>query len=164
MFQIKNVIFQSLTPRQKSALFSYLKSFVKKHSNLTKEEIKNKFIEDETYYFEINNPHFEFLIEAFENDEFLRDIDKYTEYLLFEIKEKEKLAPLNEKQKQMEKEKRKRIRDYKLSKLKPTKKQLYYYEKISKAHNVKMHDTKDATRLDLRNWIMELIEDKNEDE
>ena len=45
-----------------------------------------------------------------------------------------------------------------MSKLKPTKKQLLYYEKITKAHNVEKKDTQNASRLDLRNWIMEIIE------
>ena len=50
-----------------------------------------------------------------------------------------------------------------MSKLPPTKKQLFYYEKISKAHGVKMKSTEGATRLDLKNWIMEIIE-QNEQE
>ena len=45
-----------------------------------------------------------------------------------------------------------------MSKLKPTKKQLIYYEKIARAHNIKPKDVKDASRLDLRNWIMDIIE------
>ena len=72
------------------------------------------------------------------------------------------MAPIIEKQKQIQKEQRKKANDYKMSKLKPTKKQLFYYEKVAKAHNVEMKDTKDASRLDLRNWIMEIIEPKED--
>lgn len=83
----------------------------------------------------------------------------------FELEQKEKLKPIIEKQKQFQKEQRKRAQDFKMSKLKPTKKQLFYYEKVAKAHNIQMKDTLNATRLDLRNWIMEIIdksEEKNE--
>ena len=45
-----------------------------------------------------------------------------------------------------------------MSKLKPTKKQLYYYEKVARAHGVKINEVENATRLDLRNWIMEIID------
>ena len=38
------------------------------------------------------------------------------------------------------------------------KKQLAYYEKITKAHGIEKKDTENASRLDLRNWIMEIIE------
>ena len=50
-----------------------------------------------------------------------------------------------------------------MSKMKPTKKQLYYYEKVAKAHGITMNDTTNASRLDLRNWIMEIIDPKEED-
>ena len=65
---------------------------------------------------------------------------------------------LIDKEKKYQKEQRKKANDYKMSKLKPTKKQLIYYEKIARAHNIKPKDTKDASRLDLRNWIMDIIE------
>ena len=48
-----------------------------------------------------------------------------------------------------------------MSKLKPTKKQLFYYEKIAKAHNVPLKDTSNASRLELRNWIMEILDENN---
>ena len=44
--------------------------------------------------------------------------------------------------------------------MKPTKKQLYYYEKVAKAHGITMKETSNASRLDLRNWIMDIIEPK----
>lgn len=60
--------------------------------------------------------------------------------------------------KKISKRAEKKANDYKMSKLKPTKKQLIYYEKIARAHNIKPKDVKDASRLDLRNWIMDIIE------
>ena len=66
-----------------------------------------------------------------------------------------------QKQKELAKIARKKAQDYKMSKLKPTKKQLLYYDKITTWHNTEKKDTTNASRLDLRNWIMEIIE-KNE--
>ena len=62
MYQIKNQIYQEMTKTQKSALCNFLRAFVKKSSDLSAEEILDKFLDDEKYYFDINNPHFEFLI------------------------------------------------------------------------------------------------------
>lgn len=165
MFYIKNTIFPNFTPRQKSALLSFLKSFVKKNKNLKKEEITDKFIEEENYYFEINNPRFEFVIDCLSDEEFLKDLRKYIDFVFYELEQKEKMQFLIDKEKEYRKAQRKKANDYKMSKLKPTKKQLFYYEKVAKAHNIQMKDTLNATRLDLRNWIMEIIdksEEKNE--
>lgn len=162
MFNLKNTIFLDFTQRQKAMLFSYLKSFVKKNKELKKEDIVDKFIEDETYYYEINNPHFEFVIKHFENDDFIRDLKTFIEAVFYELEQKEKLKPIIEKQKAYEKEQRKKANDFKMSKLKPTKKQLFYYEKVAKAHGIKMKNTENATRLDLRNWIMDIIDNKED--
>ncbi len=167
MFNIKNTIFLNLTQRQKAMLLSFLKSFVKKNQTLCVYDIIDKFIEDENYYFQMNNPHFEFVIPLFEDEDFIKDLKTFINEVLYELKQKEAMKPLIEKQKAYQKEQRKRANDFKLSKLKPTKKQLFYYEKITKAHGLQMKDTKEATRLELRNWIMEIIdggENSNEEE
>lgn len=83
MFYIKNQVFLYLTPRQKSMLFSYFASFVKKNKNLKKEDIIDKFIEDENYYYEINNPHFEFVIELLSDDNFIKDLGLVVDYVFF---------------------------------------------------------------------------------
>ncbi len=158
MFYIKNTIFLQFTPRQKSALLSFIKSFVKKNKNLTKEDIIDKIIEEENYYFEINNPHFEFIIDYLSDEDFIKDLRTYIDSIFYELEQKEKMQFLIDKEKKYQKEQRKKANDYKMSKLKPTKKQLIYYEKIARAHNIKPKDTKDASRLDLRNWIMDIIE------
>ena len=164
MFNIKNNIFLNFTPRQKAMLLSFLKSFVKKNKELKTEDIIDKFIEDETYYSEINNPHFEFVIEHLNEDDFIRDLKTFIDAVFYELEQKEKIRPLIEKQKQFEKEQRKRANDFKMSKLKPTKKQLFYYEKVARAHGIEMKDTTNASRLDLRNWIMDIIEPKEDND
>ena len=40
-------------------------------------DILDKFLEDENYYFEINNPHFEFLENYLDDDKFLQDTKLY---------------------------------------------------------------------------------------
>ncbi len=67
MYYIKNTIFLFLTPRQKSMLLSYIRSFVKRNSSLKTDDIIDKFIETETYYKNLGNPHFEFVFDYFSN-------------------------------------------------------------------------------------------------
>ena len=157
MQNIKNSLFLYLTPRQKSQLLGTLKSYSKKFS-LNSEDLAYKFLEDEKYYLDIENPHFEFVKDYLEDDLFFKDLKKIFDYLAYEKKQKELMEPYLDKQKQIAKELRKRAQDFKMSKLKPTKKQLMYYEKITKAHSVAKKDTENASRLDLRNWIMEILE------
>ncbi len=161
MQNIKNILFSYLTPRQKSQLLGTLKAYFKKYDNKTKLEIIDKFFEDEKYYLDIEKPHFEFVKDYLNDDSFFKDIEKYLDFLTFEQQEKKKLEPLIQKQKEYFKLQRKKASDFKMSKLKPTQKQLNYYDKITRAHNIKKKDITNATRLDLRNWIMEIIE-KNE--
>lgn len=158
MQNIKNILFLYLTPRQKSQLLGTLKSYSKKFPSLSTEELAYKFLEDEKYYLDIENPHFEFVKDYLEDDIFLKELKKFFDYCAWEKRQKELLEPYLDKQKEQAKILRKKAQEYKMSKLKPTKKQLLYYEKITKAHNVEKKDTQNASRLDLRNWIMEIIE------
>ena len=159
MQNIKNILFTALSQRQKSQLLGTLKAYYKKFSSLSKTEIIDKFFEDEKYYIDINNPHFEFMKDYFDDEKFYRDIEKYIDFLIYENQQKKLMEPYLEKQKELMKIQRKKAQDYKMSKLKPTKKQLFYYEKITKAHNKQMRDTTNASRLDLRNWIMEILDE-----
>ena len=160
MFYIKQNLFLYLTPRQKSQLLSFLKSFVKKHSNLSVEDILDKFIEEENYYSEINNPHFEFILDYLEDEDFMLEFKIFAKSVFEEMKYKETQKPIIEAQKAKAKEFRKKAQDFKMSKMKPTKKQLYYYEKVARAHGIAMKDVSNASRLDLRDWIMEIIDPK----
>jgi len=157
MQNIKATLFLYLTSRQKTQLLGTLKSYFKKFKELPIEDVAYKFIEDEQYYFNIQQPHFEFVIEYLEDENFLKDIKKYLNFCAFEEKQKETMEPYLQKQKEFAREQRKKAQEYKMSKLKPTKKQLLYYEKLTRAHGVEKKDTKDASRLDLRNWIMEIL-------
>ena len=157
MQNIKNSLFLYLTPRQKSQLLGTLKSYSKKFE-LNCEELAYKFLEDEKYYLDIENPHFEFVKDYLEDDLFFKELKKFFDYCAYEKHQKELMEPYLDKQKQIAKEMRKKAQEFKMSKLKPTKKQLLYYEKITKAHNVAKKDTENASRLDLRNWIMEILD------
>ncbi len=161
MQNIKNALFLNLTPRQKSQLLGTIKAYFKNFPTLSNLELIDKFFEDEKYYLDINQPHFEFMKDYFEDDLFFRDLKKYLDFLSYEKKQLELMKPYLDKQKEIAKQQRKKAQEYKMSKLKPTKKQLLYYDKITKAHNIEKKDVKEASRLDLRNWIMEILE-KNE--
>lgn len=158
MQNIKNCIFLYLTPRQKSQLLGTLKAYFKKFPSLNKDELIDKFLEDEKYYLEINNPHFEFVKDYFEDENFYKDLKKFFDFCEYEKHQMELMEPYINKQKELAKIQRKRAQEYKMSKLKPTKKQLFYYDKIAKAHNIEKKDLTNASRLDVRNWIMEILE------
>lgn len=160
MQNIKNSLFLYLTPRQKSQLLGTLKSYSKKFK-LNSEDLAYKFLEDEKYYLEIENPHFEFVKDYLEDDLFFKELKKFFDFLEYEKRQKELMEPYLEKQKEITKQMRKHAQEYKMSKLKPTKKQLMYYDKITKAHDVTKKDTENASRLDLRNWIMEIIDNND---
>lgn len=167
MQNIKNSLFSYLTPRQKSQLFGTLKAYFKKH-DLTSSDLTDKFLEDEKYYIDIENPHFEFVKDYLNDDTFYKEIKKFFDYLSYEKSQKEKMEPYIQKQKEYAKIQRKKAQEFKMSKLKPTKKQLYFYDKLTKSHNIEKKSDEiiqNASRLDLRNWIMEIIEDREtEDE
>ena len=161
MQNIKSFLFLYLTPRQKSQLIGTLKAYSKKFENLSSLDLVDKFLEDEKYYLDIENPHFEFIKDFFEDDKFLSELEKFFDYCIWERHQKELMQPYINKQKELAKQVRKKAQDFKMSKLKPTKKQLLYYEKITKAHNIPKKDIENASRLDLRDWIMEILEKNN---
>ena len=77
MYQIKNQIYSDFSKTQKSALCNFLRALVKKTPDLSVEDILEKFVDDENYYFEINNPHFEFLENYLDEEQFLKDTTLY---------------------------------------------------------------------------------------
>ncbi len=141
---------------------SYLQAFIKKNQGLNKYEILDKFIEEEKYYFEINQTHFHFVVENFENEAFLKDILKFIEGVFYHLEMLEKQKPYLDKQKEIAREQRKRSQDFKMSKEAPTKKQLKYYEKLTKAHGIAPVNLEGASKLDLRDKIMKILEGDNE--
>lgn len=157
MSYVKNKIFLSLSKTQKSALCNYLRALVKKSPDFCVEEIFKNFILDEQYYFKMNNPHFEFLQEFLFDENFkketlsyLNECKKYYDY-------KESQKPLIEAQKQFEKEKRNYLKQVKMSKEPPTKKQLYYYDCLCKKYSIDKKDTSNLSKLDVKNIISEIL-------
>lgn len=160
MYYLKNTLFLELTKNQKASLFSFIKSFTKKHSDKATDEILELFIEDEQYYYAQNNPHFEWIIAEFKKDSFIKELKLLIAENKKQLQIKEANKPYIEKQKAYAKQQRQKAAEYKMSKEKPTKKQLYYYEKLCKKYNLIQQDTQNASRLDLKNRISKILEDE----
>lgn len=155
MYQIKNQIYQDMTKTQKSALCNFLRALVKKSPQMSVEDIYDKFVEDERYYLEINNPHFEFLEDYLDSDKFmeesilyLKECRKYYDY-------KKKQEPIIQAQKEFEKKKREFLKEVKMSKEVPTKKQLYYYDRLCKKYNIEKKEL--TSKLDARDEIDKIL-------
>ena len=161
MYQIKNQIYLDMTKTQKSALCNFLRALVKKSPEMCMEDILDKFIDDEKYYLEINNPHFEFLQNYLDDDKFieetmlyLRECRKYYDY-------KKKQEPLIQAQKEFEKKKRAFLREVKMSKEQPTKKQLYYYDRLCKKYNIEKKEL--TSKLEARDEIERILNEYSRD-
>ncbi len=144
-----------MTKTQKSALCNFLRALVKKSPQMSVEEIYDKFVEDEKYYLEINNPHFEFLEDYLDSDKFmeesilyLKECRKYYDY-------KKKQEPIIQAQKEFEKKKREFLKEVKMSKETPTKKQLYYYDRLCKKYNIEKKEL--TSKLEARNEIDKIL-------
>lgn len=161
MYEVKARIYQDFSKTQKSALCNFLRALVKKTPDLSVEDIFDKFIEDERYYFEINNPHFEFLENYLDNNSFLdetllylRECRKYYDY-------KKKQEPIIQAQKEFEKKKRAFLKEVKMSKEVPTKKQLYYYDRLCKKYNIEKKEL--TSKLEARDEIDRIINEHSAD-
>ena len=157
MYQIKSRIFLDFDKTQKSGICNYLRALVKQNLDLTYSEILDKFLVDEKYYLELNSSRFPFLEEFINNDKFLKDTEAY----IYECKKyynyKESQRPFIEKQKEFEKKKRKFLQEVKMSKEEPTKKQLYYYDKLCKRYDLEKKDIESLSKLDLRDEIERIL-------
>ena len=157
MYQIKSRIYLDFDKTQKSGICNNIRALVKQNLNLTCSEILDKFIEDEKYYLELNSSRFPFLADFIDNEQFLKDTEAY----IFECKKfydyKESQRPFIEKQKEFEKQKRKFLQEVKMSKETPTKKQLYYYDKLCKRYSIEKKDVESLSKLDLRDEIERII-------
>lgn len=161
MYLIKNQIYKDMTKTQKSALCNFLRALVKKSPELSAEDILDKFLDDERYYFEINNPHLEFLENYLDNPKFteetllyLKECRKYYDY-------KKKQEPLIQAQKEFEKKKRNFLKEVKMSKETPTKKQLYYYDRLCKKYNIEKKEL--TSKLEARNEIESILNEYSRD-
>lgn len=159
MSYVKSKIFLSMSKTQKSALCNFLRAFVKKSPNFDVEELLEKFLDDEEYYFKINNPHFEFLKDYLYEEDFKKEVLLYLTECRKYYDYKESQKPLIEKQKQFEREKRAFLQEVKMSKEPPTKKQLYYYERLCKKYSIEKKETSILSKLDLKKMIGEIIDE-----
>ena len=150
-----------MTKTQKSALCYFLRAQIKKCSNTSVEQVFTNFIDDERYYLEINNPHFEFLNEYLEDEEFRREALLYLKECRKYYDYKKSQEPLIQAQKEFEKKKRAYLREVKMSKDEPTKKQMYYYEKLCKKYNIEPREL--IYKLDARDVIDKIIKEHEKD-
>ncbi len=157
MYEIKKQIYLTLSKNQKSALCNYLRATVKKSASLSVDEILNNFLEDEKYYLELNCSRFEFLTDMLEDEQFISDTVKYLHECKKYYEYKEKQRPIIEANKEFERQKRKFLQEIKMSKETPTKKQLYYYDKLCKKYNIEKIDLN--SKLEARNAIDKILQE-----
>ena len=150
-----------MTKNQKSALCGFLRALVKKSPELSVQEILDKFLEDERYYLEINASRFEFLADVIDDDQFLNDTELFLKECRKYYDYKKKQEPIIQAQKEFEKKKRKFLQEVKMSKEQPTKKQLYYYEKLCKRYEIEKKEL--ASKLEARDEIDKILSEHEAD-
>ena len=150
-----------MTKNQKSALCGFLRALVKKSPELSVQEILDKFLEDEGYYLEINASRFEFLADVVDDDQFLNDTELFLKECRKYYDYKKKQEPIIQAQKEFEKKKRKFLQEVKMSKEQPTKKQLYYYEKLCKRYGIEKKEL--ASKLEARDEIDKILSEHEAD-
>lgn len=163
MYEIKNRIYLNFDKTQKSGVCNFLRAIVKQNPGLSCEEILNKFLEDEKYYLEINASRFPFLKDIIDDNDFLKDTEAYIKECIKYYEYKEKQRPIIEANREFEKKKRKFLQEVKMSKEKPTKKQLYYYDKLCKKYSVEKKNPDNLSKLDLRNEIESILNEHSDD-
>ena len=150
-----------MTKNQKSALCGFLRALVKKSPELSVQDILDKFLEDERYYLEINASRFEFLADVIDDDQFLNDTKLFLKECRKYYDYKKKQEPIIQAQKEFEKKKRKFLQEVKMSKEQPTKKQLYYYEKLCKRYGIEKKEL--ASKLEARDEIDKILSEHEAD-
>ena len=166
MYQIKNRIYLDFDKTQKSAICNYLRALVKQGVNsgeYSASGILDKFIEDEKYYLELNASRFPFLEDVIDDSQFLKDTEDYIKECIKYYEYKEKQRPIIEAQKEFEKKKRKFLQEVKMSKEAPTKKQLYYYERLCKKYCIEKKNVEELSKLDLRDEIERILNEHSDD-
>ena len=166
MYQIKNRIYLNFDKTQKSAVCNYLRALTKQgisRGEHNVEAILNKFIEDEKYYLELNASRFPFLSDVIDDSEFLKDTEDYIKECIKYYEYKEKQKPIIEAQKEFEKKKRKFLQEVKMSKESPTKKQLYYYDRLCKKYCIEKKNVEELSKLDLRDEIERILDEHSDD-
>jgi len=166
MYQIKNRIYLNFDKTQKSAICNYLRALTKQGintENYSAQTILDKFLEDEKYYLEINASRFPFLTDVIDNSQFQKDTEDYIKECIKYYEYKEKQKPIIEAQKEFEKKKRKFLQEVKMSKEAPTKKQLYYYDRLCKKYSIEKKNVEELSKLDLRDEIERILDEHSDD-
>ena len=163
MYQIKNRIYPDFDKTQKSGVCNYLRALVKQNLGLTCSEILDKFLDDEKYYLEQHASRFPFLENVLDERDFLRDTEDYIKECIKYYEYKEKQRPIIEANKEFEKRKRKFLQEVKMSKEKPTKKQLYYYDRLCKKYSLEKKNVEELSKLDLRDEIERILNEHSDD-
>lgn len=163
IYGIKNKIYPAFDKTQKSGVCNFLRALVKQNIGLSVQEVVDKFLEDERYYLEIGASRFPFLVEVIDDRDFLRDTEAYVKECIKYYEYKEKQRPIIEANKEFEKKKRKFLQEVKMSKEEPTKKQLYYYDRLCKKYSIEKKDVKELSKLDLRNEIESILNEHSRD-
>jgi len=163
MYQIKNRIYLNFDKTQKTAVCNNIRALVKQNLNMSASELLNKFLEDEKYYLKLNASRFPFLAECIDDSQFIRDTEDYIKECVKYYEYKEKQKPIIEAQKEFEKKKRKFLQEVKMSKEAPTKKQLYYYERLCKKYCIEKKNVEELTKLDLKNEIERILNEHSDD-
>lgn len=157
MYQIKSQIYINLDKTQKSGICNYIRALVKQNLKLTCSEILDKFLDDEEYYLKINSSRFPFLIDIIDSESFIKDTILYIKECKKYYEYKESQRPYLEKQKEFEKKKRKFLQEVKMSKETPTKKQIYYYNKLCEKYNIEKKEIETLSKLDIRDEIERIL-------
>lgn len=157
MYEVKKQIYLNLTKNQKSSLCNHLRSMVKNFPDFSREQIFEKFCDDEKYYLELNCSKFEFLANILDDDTFISDTMKYLSECKKYYDYKEKQRPIIEANKEFEKKKRKFLQEVKMSKQPPTQKQLYYYDRLCKKYGIEKIEL--TSKLEARDIIDKIITD-----
>lgn len=160
MFKTNFFILDSLTKIQKSSLVSFVKIFVKKNHSLSAEDIYFKFLDEMEYDFAINNPKFPWIEEFLESEKFEKDVKNIIKNTLQQMVYKEAQKPYIEKQKAYAKISRKKATEWRQSHEKPTRKQISYYNALCEKNKVAKVDLSEKSKLDLKNMISELLNEK----
>lgn len=159
MYATKQRIYIYFDKTQKSMICTFLRSFVKQNTDLKVDEIFEKFADEQDYYLKINNSRFPFLKDCLTDDTFILETKEYIKACKKYYDYKKAQAPLIAKQKEFEKKKRKFLQEVKMSKEPPTKKQLYYYERLCKKYGIEQKDTSELSKLDMKCEIERIIDE-----
>ncbi len=163
MYRIKSRIYPEFDKTQKSGICNYLRALVKQNTELACSEILDKFIEDEKYYLELKASRFPFLEDVIDDADFLRDTEDYIKECKKYYEYREKQRPIIEANKEFEKKKRKFLQEVKMSKEKPTKKQIYYYDRLCKKYSLEKRNVEELSKLDLRDEIERILNEHSDD-